>query len=551
MLASLVFFALAACAASPLDVRLTSGAFRGTLNVSTRIESWLGLRYATPPTGVLRFRAPVALPQAPRRVPLVVADKFGNACQQDADPGLNAPVSEDCLFLNVYRPAGVNASAKLPVLFWIHGGAFRHGAGSEIDPTAMVQRSSEIGKPIIYVSINYRLNTFGFLASSLVPDEDLNVGLLDSRMALEFLHQNIAAFGGDPSKITIWGQSAGAGTVQAHVMFPPPDGRQLFRAAMADSSVGPFKSAPFARQYDEPGKPFAQLLNLTGCTFGSKALACLRAVDEFFRANPALKVLENITQSMIKTVLNGQLWEAAVGGPNSFMPERPSARVASGRFLRVPYLAGTNNNEGTSFADTLLPTAIPPTTSLQIENANFEAYIRGLVLDGRTISGSTVRTIQSMYPKDDPENGAPFNSNSSLFDRGAAFYTDEMFLGPRRLFFDKAATVEDMGPLFAYLFMEFEPGADPMRGVTHASELDFLFGKVTDPSETEFVRTFQTMWINFVHDMNPGANWPRFEAGTQLVMQLKNGNITAIPDIFHTAETKFLESKRVLDEFEK
>lgn len=236
-----------------------------------------------------------------------------------------------------------------------------------------------------------------------------------------------------------------------------------------------------------------------------------------------MQVLANITQGMVGTVLNGQLWEPAVGGPASFMPERASARIASGKFLRVPYLGGTNvehsdhtrgrsadgtraqNNEGTVWATSLLPTVIPPTTSLATENANFEAYMRGLVLDGRTLSAATVRTVQAMFPKDDPANGAPFNTNSSLFDRGAAFYTDEMYLGPRRLFFDKAATVPGMGPLFGYIFMELAPGASPMFGVSHGSELAFLFGQVTDPSEAAFVKAFQAMWVTFVHDSNPGG----------------------------------------------
>lgn len=516
-----------------LDVRISSGTFRGTSNPTTSVESWLGLRFATPPLGALRFRAPVPLSPTPN-APLVVADTFGNACPQPPG-GLNAPVSEDCLFLNIYRPAGTVASAKLPVLFWIHGGSFMSGAGSSTDPTALIQRGVEIGKPIIFVSTNYRLNTFGFLASGLVPDEDLDAGLLDNRMALEFLHDNIAAFGGDPSKITIWGQSAGAGAVEAHVLFPPTRGRKsLFRAAMADSSTGPFKSAPFARQFDAPNKTFSRLLELTGCTFGSKALQCLRGIDG--------SVLSNITQQMTGAVLNGQLWEPSVGGPKSFMPERPSVRLASGRFLRVPYFAGTNTNEGTVWASSLLPTVIPPTTSLDAEDAHFETYMRGLVVDGSTLSNATVARIQTLYPKDDPKNGAPFNTNSSLFDRGAAFYTDEMYLGPRRLFFNKAVAIPGMGPLFGYFFTEFTPGANPMLGVFHGSELAFLFGEVKDPSEANFIKTMQAMWVSFVHDLHPGGGWPQFTSRTRQVLQLANGNITAIPDTFSGPGVAFLES---------
>lgn len=312
---------------------------------------------------------------------------------------------------------------------------------------------------------------------------------------------------------------------------------------MADSSTGPFKSAPSAFQFDAPGKPFARLLNLTGCPAPSAAsIACLRGVPE--------TVLTAVTNQMADTVINGQLWEPAVGGPKSFMPMRPSQAVASGRFLRIPYLAGTNNNEGTVWARSLLPTAIPPTTNSTLESDNFETYIRGLVLDGNTITPITVKTIQTLFPKDDPANGAPFNTGSSLFDRGAAFYTDEMYLGPRRDFFDKAATVRGM-PLFGYIFREFRPGADRMFGVSHGSELGFLFGEVTDPSESAFVAQFQAMWVSFVHDLNPGFHWPQFTSRTRQVLQLMNNNITVVPDTFHRTETNFLESARVLSEFEK
>ncbi|KAL0569259.1 hypothetical protein V5O48_012702 [Marasmius crinis-equi] len=204
-LSTLLIFSSLVFAADSLDVILGTGTFRGVTANGT--EQWLGIPYAAPPLGERRFKAPA--PLSPTNDGTVKnASKFGNACPQAPDAALGAPVGEDCLFLNVWRPENATSSVKLPVLVWFHGGAYTHGAGSqpEYNPRRILLRSVAINKPILFVSINYRVNTFGFLASSVVPEEDLNAGLLDSMEALKFLQQNIAAFGGDPEKVTIWGQ---------------------------------------------------------------------------------------------------------------------------------------------------------------------------------------------------------------------------------------------------------------------------------------------------------------------------------------------------------
>ncbi|KAG6833576.1 hypothetical protein H0H93_013161, partial [Arthromyces matolae] len=165
------------------------------------------------------------------------------------------------------------------------------------------------------------------LASAHVAPEDLNAGLLDQRLALEFVQDNIAAFGGDPRK------SAGAGSIQAHMVYPAS--RPLFRAAIAESAVGPFKNSPPPEVYDQPDKPFARLLANVGCPPpGPKAIACLQAVP--------FETLLNISNTMIRETLNTQLWQPTTGTPGSFAPVRASVRIEAGDFLHVPYLAGTN-----------------------------------------------------------------------------------------------------------------------------------------------------------------------------------------------------------------
>jgi carboxylesterase type B len=158
--------------------------------------------------------------------------------------------------------------------------------------------------------------------------------------------------------------------------------------------------------------------------------------------------------------------------------------------------------------------------------------------------------ILELWPANDLLLGAPFNTGDSLFDRAEAWYTDEMFLAPRRLFFENAASLQ---PMFAYYFKEFFPGDNVTLGVFHASELDLLFGPVPTPVEDEFANQMLDFYINFVNDLNPGSAWPRYSvaSGSKNVLQLLRNNITAIPDDWDLDRTQFLLTQEVLDEFQK
>ncbi|KAI0800725.1 alpha/beta-hydrolase [Fomes fomentarius] len=498
-----------------LVVNTTSGTFRGT--TVSGLDRWLGVPFARPPVGSLRFKAPVPVTNASQVVKN--ATSFGNACPQLPSSSLGAPMSEDCLFLNVFRPSNVSAEERLPVLVWFYGGQFTTGAASNplYDPTFLISRSLAIGKPMMFVSVNYRVNTFGFLASRFMAPEDLNAGLHDQRVALEFVQDNIAAFGGDPEKVTIWGQSAGAGSVEAQVVFATS--KRLFRAAMMDSATGPFKTSPPASTYDEPGKPYSRLVAALNCPFGPTSFACLQQVP--------FETLLNVSNTMTRQILNTQLWQPAVGPRGSFADERASRRIALGNFAHVPLLAGTNLNEGTTFSTTLQNLSIPPDQ----EAARFDTFIRDLLIDPSTVTQDTFDTIHDLYPANDPSLGAPFNTGDSLFDRGEAWYGDTMFLSPRRRLFNRAASLQ---PVF----------------VAHASELPLLFGRAS-AVEQEFATQFADFYVRFVSDLDPGAPWPQFTPQSKQVLQLQRGNITAIPDDFSAGKTMFLNSPRVLAEFQK
>ncbi|KAK7044084.1 hypothetical protein VNI00_007800 [Paramarasmius palmivorus] len=522
---------LAAVSGANLDVKLKTGTFRGA-STTAGIERWLGIPFALPPVGERRFKAPVPVTDASDA--LKDATKFGNACPQPPSD-IGAPISEDCLYLNVFRPQNTTADAGLPVVVWIHGGQYTTGAASEPEdePTRMIRRSVDNGKPIVMVSTNYRLNTFGFLASALMDPKDLNAGLLDQREALRFVNANVRAFGGDPDKVTIWGQSAGAGSVQAHFVFPTPE--KLFRAGIGESAVGPFKNSPEAREFDIPGLPFARLVNNVGCSTDPDVLSCLRKVP--------FNTLLNISNQMIDSTLNMQLWQPCVAA-GSMVPERASARIERGDFLHLPYFAGTTVNEGTTFSTTLRNRGL----SGARENDAFATFIRDLFINNSTITDDVVDRIIAMWPANDPSLGAPFNTGDSLFDRAEAWYGDEMFLAPRRLFFQKGSPLQ---PMFAYRFAEFIPGNDPALGVFHASDLSFLLGPALEAVEATFSEQMIDAWVNFVNDLNPGDGFPEYSNDNPLVVQLQRDNITVIPDTWDVDMVEFLNTAKVLDEFEK
>jgi carboxylesterase type B len=221
------------------------------------VESFKGIPYAQPPVNQLRLKPPQPLTSALGKVdgtgiPKACPQFFFSIDKQNIPTNvlgtiLNLPLlqtvtnaGEDCLTVNVQRPAGTKADTKLPVLFWIFGGGFELGSTSMYDGTSLVTESVAQGKPIIFVAVNYRVGGFGFLpGKEVLADGSTNLGLLDQRLGLQWVADNIAAFGGDPEKVAIWGESAGAISVLDQMMLYDGDntynGKPLFRAGIMNS----------------------------------------------------------------------------------------------------------------------------------------------------------------------------------------------------------------------------------------------------------------------------------------------------------------------------
>ncbi|KAH7906562.1 Alpha/Beta hydrolase protein [Hygrophoropsis aurantiaca] len=360
--------------------------YQGAVDPSTNITSFLSIRYASPPTGDLRFAAPQPPPNA---TGVQQATEMPSMCYQTGG-GLmeTAPVSiygfnkrdtttttpaqsEDCLFLNVWvppdqLPAEPLTSGGLPVVVWIHGGGYVSGYAAAYDGADLLYHADN---GVVAVVLQYRLGIFGFLAGNEVKEGGaLNAGLLDQNFALQWVQKNIAAFGGDPSKVTIWGESAGAGSVLQHIVAhegntQPP----LFRAGITSST---FQPSQYYYNDRIPQMYYNETVTYTGCSSSTDTLACLKTVNV-------------TTMQDANTYLAGTaFWDTFVFAPvvdGTFIVERPSVTLAKGTVNGDGLLSIGNSHEGNDFVnpnETLSITdyvsqLFPDLTSVQVQQAAY------------------------------------------------------------------------------------------------------------------------------------------------------------------------------------
>ncbi|KAK4501538.1 hypothetical protein PRZ48_007347 [Zasmidium cellare] len=338
---------------SPLLVDLGYAQYQGFQETTdSRMNAWMGIRYAAPPTGNQRWRPP----QAPRsnRSQIIQADAAPPRCPQSfqspASPGLPYTGDEDCLFLNVFAPEGAR---NLPVFFNIHGGGY--GAGAAAGNFDQLTQVNDYG--FVSVAIQYRLESFGFLASTAVQnDGTANAGLLDQHFALQWVQQHISKFGGDPRRVTIAGQSAGAGSVEMQALaYGGRDGTKYFDKGIAASPY-----TPVLYHYNDPvpEQHYLRLAQEVGCYNGSTTVQ--RDAD-----SAILRCLRNADSAALQTAnfnvgggINYGSWAfvpAVVDG--GFIQDLPSNQLVAGRVNGRMVLTSHNSNEGAEFVDPTIKTA--------------------------------------------------------------------------------------------------------------------------------------------------------------------------------------------------
>lgn len=312
-----------AAAASRPVVSVAQGALRGRLHDGA--QEFLGVPYAAPPVGASRLRAPR---EPVRWAGVREADRQSPACLQFSPFGLRDPraVSEDCLYLDVYRPGGARTGDRLPVILWMHGGAYSQGTGTQFGGRTMAELTNSV-----VISINYRLGQLGSLGLAELGRENAarsgSFGLMDQIAALRWTRENAAAFGGNPGNVTVSGQSAGSGSVCALLAAPTAAG--LFHRAVLQSGPCTLLRTPEPARADSEARAFAAR---AGCADPAGIVPCLRAASGAALVDAARTL--------------------PTSGPASgdgLVPREPSEAIASGHWNKVPVLIGSTRSEARFF----------------------------------------------------------------------------------------------------------------------------------------------------------------------------------------------------------
>ncbi|KAJ3719104.1 Alpha/Beta hydrolase protein [Lentinula guzmanii] len=476
MLTLKAFFALCSVytsiVAGQATVELDYGTFTGVEDSTTGVTSFKGVRFAEPPTGNQRWKAPVFPPTT--QLGTVNATSFGNACIPVPQSTVVSGTSEDCLFTNVYVPLGATSDSNLPVMVWFHGGGFQTG-NSRANAIPLMQSAPEPG--IVFVSFEYRLGQFGFLAGSTfaAANGSLNAGMLDQRTGLQWVQRYISSFGGDPTKVTIWGESAGAGATMFHLIANGGDQEGLFRASMGDSS-----SLSFMPDSDSDylNGVFDLFAGFADCSSSSDVMACLTAADANTIASAGTQVLQNRTSTLF-------VFAPCIDG--TFLATRPVEAFASGEFAQVPVLFGSNTDEGANWSAEL-PNPAANTSEPDATETTVYNFLAG---QWPTLSNTSFTAALELYPLSD--------YNNSLSLQGQQMYGEARYICTG-LMIAAAATRQGFNS-FQYHY------DNPDQGSDHGADLTALFDSASGftGNDAALFVAMQQFWTSFVAAQDPNA----------------------------------------------
>ena len=472
------------------------------------VEKFLGIPYALPPVGELRFKPP--RPPQPWKQAIYNASYFKNICIQDPEyneffwPSFSIPQSEDCLYLNVYSPHRNSSSRELfPVMVYIHGGGYEAGSPA-VSPGDVIPLWG-----VVLVTIQYRLGPFGFITSGDYEAPG-NYGMLDQIGALKWIQDNIGAFGGNSSAVTIFGESAGGSSIGLLLLSPLSKG--LFHHAISISGVD---LSPFAiGSKEEVTKQSKKVARKMGCTAeeNSEMIKCLRSVD-------ALKF----------PVRDVNVWRPIVDG--NFLPDTPRNLRKAGKFHHVPYMAGFTSREGSYFFPQLLEEVTPENFRFQTDTVFYNIGNKyGQMLEG-DLPKTLLDTLMLLYtPWPHQKDGikvkvavadeigdftmsAPTHADLALHSRNAPAYMYEF------------AHRSNLNP------------SPSWKGAAHKDDTPYEFGfplmnltvlQQYNEADRNLSHTLITLFTNFAKYGNPtpqpvsGVSWERFNSSHMAYFRIQS-----------------------------
>lgn len=480
---------------SPIAKTL-NGTYQGAYLPNWKQDVFLGMPYAQPPVGQLRWRWPQSIDSSFEDVR--DASKYGYSCPQY---GSNFTLSEDCLTINVVRPSKnmpqnvsdpqqtqqQSTSELLPVLVWIYGGGLY--AGSTADPqynlSGIVKTGQDLNQPVIAVSMNYRLGLWGFMQTAQIQAEgSSNAGLIDQRLALQWIQENIAAFGGDPSRVTIWGESAGAQSV-AYQMFAY-GGRDdhLFQGAILESGGPQGCQIETLSWYNTANE---NLTRSVGCWGVKDQLACLR----------------NIDQATLFAARQTVVWNPLLDG--DFLQGYPSQLIKEDKFVKVPIITGANTDETFAIAGAA--------------NTEQDIFNSLLVWRSYSLTPPTIRKLLDLYP-DDPCRQPPYAitnctrhpSRGAQWRRAAEIGSDLVMISGRRKMAELLTKAGQQ--VWSYRFDQRIWNGPEWDGVKHFQNVAFSFQNISGllgpspqyDSHVKLARAVGSAYVKFTRDLDPNGH---------------------------------------------